>query len=172
MSCSKKGDYEKSRLLFVLLTSVRQAVTVHSPVCVVRNSHVVSYSYPGYPIGANSNQFLIRTVTCRQFPNLTFAPRKTRHSRRQPRASLLSCHSSLSISERTQNCKYFFCFFSSTIFFFFILVFSHVYMFDYWSIHFLLYFPFHSLLYIEGTRFISLFSPFYSIHDVFKPDPN
>ena len=34
---------KKSRLLFVLLTSVRQAVTVHSPVCVVRNSHVVSY---------------------------------------------------------------------------------------------------------------------------------
>ena len=90
----------------------------------------------------------------------------------QPRASLLSCHSSLSISERVQNCKYFFCFFSSTIFFFFILVFSHVYIFDYWSIHFLLYFPFHSLLYIEETRFISLFPPFYSIHDVFKPDPN
>ena len=38
MTCHKK-----SRLLFVLLTSVRQAVTVHSPVCVVRNSHVVSY---------------------------------------------------------------------------------------------------------------------------------
>ena len=43
--------HKKSRLLFVLSTSVRQAVTVHSPVCVVRTSHVVSYSCQ-----ADSNQ--------------------------------------------------------------------------------------------------------------------
>ena len=33
---------------------------------------------------------MIRTVTCRQFPNLTFAPRKTCHSGQQPHASTLS----------------------------------------------------------------------------------
>ena len=31
---------------------------------------------------------------------------------------------------------------------------------------------YQELLYIEETRFISLVPPFYSIQDVFKPDPN
>ena len=95
--------HKKSRLLFVLLTSVRQAVTVHSPVCVVRNSHVVSYLY----LMVISNQFLIRTVTCRQFPNLTFAPRKTCHHWQQPHASTLSCHSFFSIYDVIHICKVF-----------------------------------------------------------------
>src|SRR5699024_4311306 len=59
--------HKKRRLLFVLSNSVRQAVTVHSPVRVHIDSHVVTMF---------QWMLLIRTVTCRQFPNLTFAPRK------------------------------------------------------------------------------------------------
>ena len=66
---------------------------------------------------------MIRTVTCRQFPNLTFAPRKTCHHvftcQQQPLASQLSCHSSLSITNQRAYCKYFFIFFC--IFFVFII---------------------------------------------------
>ena len=59
-----------------------------------------------------------RTVTCRQFPNLTFAPRKTCHhaayrTRQQPRASQLSCHSVTSITNTSIYCKRFFSFFST-----------------------------------------------------------
>ena len=92
--------HKKSRLLFVLFNSVRQAVTVHSPVCVVRTSHVVARrSCLSSPEPHIQRAVVIRTVTCRQFPNLTFAPRKTCHLRQQPLASLLSCHSFFSISE-------------------------------------------------------------------------
>ena len=124
-------------------------MTVHSPVCVpTLNSN--NTLFPWLCMDSYFVQWLVASFLTwhslhgKPAPAYSFAGQ-------QPRASLLSCHSSLSISERVQNCKYFFCFFSSTIFFFFILVFSHVYIFDYWSIHF--------LLYIEETRFISLLFP-------------
>ena len=89
-------------------------MTVHSPVCVIKLSHVVTVFH---------RLLLIRTVTCRQFPNLTFAPRKTCHHvftcQQQPLASQLSCHSSLSITNHRPYCKYFFIFFC--IFFFFMI---------------------------------------------------
>ena len=77
--------HKKSRLLFVLLTSVRQAVTVHSSVCVVRTSHAVMcisqfFLLTAYMRHMCANDYSV-TVTCRQFLNLTFAPRKTCHLR-------------------------------------------------------------------------------------------
>ena len=55
-------------------------MTVHFSVCVISFTHVVSTSV----------DHIRDTVTCRQFPNLTFAPRKTCHSGQQPHASTLS----------------------------------------------------------------------------------
>ena len=62
-------------------------MTVHSPVCVVRTSHVVYSTFqPSKAVlravhavlnlRRSTNDYSV-TVTCRQFPNLTFAPRKT-----------------------------------------------------------------------------------------------
>ena len=44
-------------------------MTVHVPVCVLTEPHTDSAKFAAVS--------LIGTVTCRQFPNLTFAPRKT-----------------------------------------------------------------------------------------------
>jgi len=60
--------HKKSRLLFVLLnSSTTSGDCTLSRVC-RENSHVVTVFH---------RLLLIRTVTCRQFPNLTFAPRNT-----------------------------------------------------------------------------------------------
>ena len=67
---------------------------------------------------------LIRTVTCRQFPNLTFAPRNTCYVKQQPHASSLSCHSSLSIQDTFSFCNYFLHFFRFFIVFFNVQFFS------------------------------------------------
>ena len=47
-------------------------MTVHSPVCVLIFKTLITL-FPALP------DVLACTVTCRQFPNLTFAPRKTCH---------------------------------------------------------------------------------------------
>ena len=106
MTCHKK-----SRLLFVLFTSVRQAVTVHSPVCVVRNSHVVSYLYP---LSVSSNQLWFVQWLVASFltwHSLHGKPAMWFLTKRQPHASTLSCHSSLSITNLFSFFKYFFYFF-------------------------------------------------------------
>ena len=60
--------HKKSRLLFAL-NLVRQAVTVHSSVCIIYDTTLRLY--------AEFVDCKYCTVTCRQFLNLTFAPRKT-----------------------------------------------------------------------------------------------
>ena len=48
------------------------------------------------------------TVTCRQFRNMTFAPRNSPPQGRQPHASQLSCHSLSRITQAKKDGKYFF----------------------------------------------------------------
>ena len=73
--------HKKSRLLFAL-NLVRQAVTVHSSVCIIYDTTLRLY--------AEFVDCKYCTVTCRQFLNLTFAPRKTCIFMQQPRVSTLS----------------------------------------------------------------------------------
>ena len=96
-------------------------MTVHSPVCVIKLSHVVTVFH---------RLLLIRTVTCRQFPNLTFAPRNTCYVKQQPHASSLSCHSSLSIQDIFLVLQLFFTFFS--IFLLYFLMYNF-FLLSYWQ---------------------------------------
>ena len=84
--------HKKSRLLFALYFSTTSGDCTLLRVCRIYPTRVC-------PLQIHCCD----TVTCRQFLNLTFAPRKTCHIRQQPRASLLSCHSRYYYNAKVQR---------------------------------------------------------------------
>ena len=106
-------------------------MTVHSPVCVIHESATqVGLTLLFRRIYtlllsciSSCNSCYVCTVTCRQFPNLTFAPRKTRLSTATSRFFAINVTANMSIYEVPQMCNSFFLFFSQI--FVFIFVQSH-----------------------------------------------
>ena len=90
-------------------------MTVHFSVCVLRYISDVSPHRQAirnffHTLFLSLIDHIVCTVTCRQFPNLTFAPRKTCHE--GSNLTLLSYHATATpiIHGHYRKCKYFFIF--------------------------------------------------------------
>ena len=80
-------------------------MTVHVPVCVLQDPTLIFRFF--------ETEFFNCTVTCRQFPNLTFAPRKTCHQGSNLTLHSYQCHSSCYYTPTTNVLQAFFQFFTT-----------------------------------------------------------